>query len=218
MLSVVAPEVVQLNVLMPPSGMLVGLAVKELIEGRVGCVTVTVRVAVAVPEVFVAVSVYVVVAVGLRTTIPLEEVDANVPGVMAIPVAPVEAQLTVVVEPLMMDVGLAENELMVGAATCLSVGSFAVQPAIPIKAASSPSARKELRDLICRFLPDCIALREWGKYMRRLSIDDPTELSLARCSAFDCALVQSAGGTAACTGRSRSRTLMGSCALSIHNA
>ena len=54
--------------LIPPSVMLVGLAVNELIEGRLGWVTVTVTIAVAVPVVFVAVSVYVVVAVGLKIT------------------------------------------------------------------------------------------------------------------------------------------------------
>jgi hypothetical protein len=56
-LSVVAPDVVQLSVLMPPSVMLVGIAVNELIVGRLGWVTVTTAVAVTVPEVFVAVSV-----------------------------------------------------------------------------------------------------------------------------------------------------------------
>ena len=66
MLSVVAPDVAQLSVLIPPSVMLVGLAVNELIVGKLGWVTVTVTVAVAVPVVFVAVSVYVVVAAGLK--------------------------------------------------------------------------------------------------------------------------------------------------------
>ena len=57
MFSVVAPDVVQLSARMPPSVMLVGFAVNELIVGRLGCVTVTITVAVAVPVVFVAVSV-----------------------------------------------------------------------------------------------------------------------------------------------------------------
>jgi hypothetical protein len=57
MFKVVAPEVVQLSVLIPPSEMLVGLAVNELIVGSVGWVTVTTTVAVADPVVFVAVSV-----------------------------------------------------------------------------------------------------------------------------------------------------------------
>jgi hypothetical protein len=154
MLSVVAREVVQLSVLIPPSVMLVGLAMNELIVGSVGWVTVTTTVAVAVPVVFVAVSVYVVVAVGLRTTVPLADVDANVPGVIATLVAPAVAQLSVVVEPLMIDAGLAEKELTVGAATCFSVGSFCVQPASPANADRSTSARTTpLRWL----MPDCIA-------------------------------------------------------------
>jgi hypothetical protein len=96
----------------------------------------------------------VVVVVGLRTTDPLADVDANVPGVMATLVAPAVAQLTVVVVPLMIDAGLAEKELMVGAATCLRVGIFCVQPASAAKADKSTSARTTpLRPLIT----DCIA-------------------------------------------------------------
>jgi len=154
MFSVVAPELVQLSVLMPPNVMLVGLAVNELMVGSVGCVTVTISVVVTEPVVFVAVSVYVVVAVGLRTTDPFAEVDANVPGVIATFVAPVAAQLSVVVEPLMIDVGLAEKELIVGAPTCLRVGSFSVQPASPAKADKSTSARITTWH---RLLPGCTA-------------------------------------------------------------
>lgn len=59
MVMAVAPDVFQLRVLMPPKVMPVGLALKELMEGRLGLVTVTVTVAVAVaePAVLVAVSV-----------------------------------------------------------------------------------------------------------------------------------------------------------------
>jgi len=154
MLSVVAPDVVQLSVLIPPRVMLVGLAVNELIVGSVGCVTVTVTIAVTDPVVLLAVSVYVVVAVGLKTTDPLAVVDADVPGVMAMLVAPDVAQLRVVVEPLMIEAGLAEKELMVGAATCLVVGSFCVQPASPAKAARRTSARTTLLRLL---MSDCNA-------------------------------------------------------------
>jgi len=157
MFSVVAPEVVQLSVLIPPSVILVGLAVNELIAGSVGWVTVTTNVAVAEPVVFVAVRVYVVVAVGLRTTDPLADVDANVPGVMAMPVAPEVAQLKVVVEPLMIDAGLAEKELTVGTPTCLIVGSFCVQPAIPAKATKNTSARTAVCDRCRRVKIDCNA-------------------------------------------------------------
>jgi len=57
MVSVVAPVVVQLNVLEPPEVMVAGLAVKLLMDGRFGSLTVTVVVAVVVPVVLVAVSV-----------------------------------------------------------------------------------------------------------------------------------------------------------------
>ena len=87
-----------------------------------------------------------VVAVGLRTTDPLADVDANVPGVMATLVAPKAVQLRVVVEPAIMPAGLAENELMVGAATSLVVGKFCVQPASPAQAVRSTSARATIRD------------------------------------------------------------------------
>jgi hypothetical protein len=95
-----------------------------------------------------------VVAVGLKTTEPLAEVDANVPGVMAMPVAAEVAQLRVVVEPLMIDVGLAEKEVIVGPATCLRVGVFCVQPASPAQADRSTSARTTL---LRGLMPDCIA-------------------------------------------------------------
>lgn len=52
-----APDVAQLSELMPPKVIPVGFAVKELMEGRFGSVTVTIVVAVADPAVLVAVSV-----------------------------------------------------------------------------------------------------------------------------------------------------------------
>ncbi len=55
-----------------------------------------------------------VVAVGLTFVEPLADVDVNVPGVMARLVAPVVAQLKVLLEPEVMLVGLAVKELMVG--------------------------------------------------------------------------------------------------------
>ena len=56
-----------------------------------------------------------VVAVGLTLVEPLADVDVNVPGVIAILVAPVVAQFSVLLEPEAMLVGLAVNELIVGA-------------------------------------------------------------------------------------------------------
>jgi hypothetical protein len=56
----------------------------------------------------------VVVTVGLTLAEPLADVDVNVPGVMAMLVAPLVAQLSVLVEPELMLSGLAVNEVMVG--------------------------------------------------------------------------------------------------------
>jgi hypothetical protein len=56
----------------------------------------------------------VVVAVGLTLVEPLADVEVNVPGVMAILVAPVVAQLNVLLEPEAMLAGLAVKLVMVG--------------------------------------------------------------------------------------------------------
>jgi hypothetical protein len=56
----------------------------------------------------------VVVAVGLMVVEPLADVDVNVPGVMAILVAPAVAQLKVLPVPEFMFVGFAVKELIVG--------------------------------------------------------------------------------------------------------
>jgi hypothetical protein len=55
-----------------------------------------------------------VVAAGLMLVEPLAEVDVNVPGVMAILVAPAAAQLSVLLVPELMLVGLAVKEVIVG--------------------------------------------------------------------------------------------------------
>ena len=55
-----------------------------------------------------------VVAVGLTLVEPLAETDVNVPGVMAILAAPVVVQFSVLLEPEVMLVGLAEKEVIVG--------------------------------------------------------------------------------------------------------
>jgi hypothetical protein len=136
------PVVVQLSVLTAPSAMVAGLAVKELIVGKLGSVTVTVADAVADPVLFVAVSVYVVVAVGLRATEPVAEVDAKLPGVMVTLVGPDVVQLSVVLAPAVIEAGLAVKDAMVGAGSCLTVGIGAVQPANPPQNASdNPSAQ-----------------------------------------------------------------------------
>lgn len=56
-----------------------------------------------------------VVADGLNDIVPLAELDVKVPGVMATLVAPVVDQLSVLLAPEVMLVGLAEKEVMVGA-------------------------------------------------------------------------------------------------------
>ena len=66
-----------------------------------------------------------VVAVGLTLVVPLADVDVKVPGAMAILVAPVVAQFSVLLAPELMLVGDAVKEEIVGA--------------VPIGAAISPS-------------------------------------------------------------------------------
>ena len=55
-----------------------------------------------------------VVDVGLTLVVPLADVDVKLPGVMATLVAPVVVQLSVLLDPELMLVGLAVNELIVG--------------------------------------------------------------------------------------------------------
>jgi len=71
------------------------------------------------------------VAVGLTFVEPLAEVDVNEPGVMAILVAPVVAQLNVLLEPEATLVGLAVKELITGllAVFTVRVSVDVVEPA-----------------------------------------------------------------------------------------
>jgi len=73
----------------------------------------------------------VVVAVGLTLVEPLAAVDVNAPGVMAILAAPVVAQLSVLLEPEVILVGLAVKELIVGllAVFTVTVSVDVVEPA-----------------------------------------------------------------------------------------
>jgi hypothetical protein len=63
----------------------------------------------------------VVVAVGLTVVDPLADGDVNVPGVMAMLVAPVVTQLKVLLWPEVMLAGLAAKELIVGLLTAFTV-------------------------------------------------------------------------------------------------
>lgn len=94
--------------------MLAGFAVNDVIDGRVEVCTVTVAVAVTDPAALVAVNTYVVVVSGLTLVVPLAEVDANVPGVIVMVAAPEVVQLSVLIAPREIPVGLAVNELMAG--------------------------------------------------------------------------------------------------------
>jgi hypothetical protein len=74
----------------------------------------------------------VVVAVGLTLVEPLADVDVNVPGVMARLAAPVVAQLSVLLEPEAILVGLAVKELIIGllAVFTVTVSMDVVEPAV----------------------------------------------------------------------------------------
>jgi hypothetical protein len=74
----------------------------------------------------------VVVAVGLTVVEPLAAAEVNVPGVMAMVVAPVTVQLNVLLDPELMLVGFAVKELMVGLlawAVMVTVAVDVVEPA-----------------------------------------------------------------------------------------
>jgi uncharacterized protein (DUF2236 family) len=90
----------------------------------------------------------VVVAVGLTLVEPLADVEVNVPGVMAILAAPATIQLSVLLEPEFMLVGLAAKEAMVGAEPFTVGGVVEPQPisSTPINRimrASKPGPRPE---------------------------------------------------------------------------
>ena len=66
-------------------------------------------------------------AVGLTLVEPLADVEVNVPGVMAMLVAPFVAQLSVLLEPEAMIEGLAVKELMAGL-----LGAFTVTVTVAV--------------------------------------------------------------------------------------
>ncbi len=136
MVMLVAPLVAQLSMLLEPAAMLVGLAVKELMTGSAGAaVTVTVTSEATDPAALVAVNVYVVVAAGLTFVEPLEAVDVNVPGVMAMVVAPETDQLSVLLEPEFMLAGAAAKEAICGMEPFAEAGKLA--GALELQLASS---------------------------------------------------------------------------------
>lgn len=66
--------------------------------------------------------------VGLTLVEPLADVEVKVPGVMAILVAPVVAQLSVVLEPEVMVVNEAVKLLMTGIAATVTVAVAVTDP------------------------------------------------------------------------------------------
>lgn len=70
-----------------------------------------------------------VVAVGLTLVEPLAEVDVNVPGVIDTLVAPVVDQLSVLLEPEVMEVNVAVKLLIAGIATTVTVAVAVTDPA-----------------------------------------------------------------------------------------
>jgi hypothetical protein len=72
----------------------------------------------------------VVVAAGLTLAEPLADVDVNAPGVTAMLVAPAVAQVSVLLEPEVIVVGLAVKELITGLPAVLTV-TVSIDPAEP---------------------------------------------------------------------------------------
>ena len=68
---------------------------------------------------------------GLTLVEPLAEVEVNVPGVIAIVVAPPVAQLRLLLDPALILVGFAENELIVGLLPAAFTVTVTVIVAVP---------------------------------------------------------------------------------------
>jgi hypothetical protein len=114
----------------------------------------------------------VVVAVGLTLVEPLPDVDVNVPGVIAILVAPVVTQLNVLLAPEFMLVGTAAKDAIAGPEP-FTEGEFdklaAAQPARPtlankVRTSAQRSSPEESRSRDLSLLPQ----NELGE-----SISDP---------------------------------------------
>jgi len=124
----------------------------------------------------------VVVAVGLTLVEPLADVDVNVPGVMAILVAPVVAQLSVLLEPEAMLVGLAVKEVIVGAEPF--PGELPEpQPATPVQA-------NRMSAVAQRHTPEECGPRELSLFLQ----DERVESMRAPLDADDSAILANAVG------------------------
>jgi hypothetical protein len=67
--------------------------------------------------------------VGFTVNVPLGESDLNVPGVMAMMVAPVVAQVSLLLAPVSMLAGLAVNAVIVGGLVTVTVTAAWPEPA-----------------------------------------------------------------------------------------
>jgi hypothetical protein len=83
-------------------------------EGALPLVTVIVTPLAAEPALLAAVSVYVVVADGDTAVEPVGAAEVNPPGLIAMLVAPLVDQLSVLLAPVLILEGLAVNEVIVG--------------------------------------------------------------------------------------------------------
>ena len=97
-----------------------------------------------------------VVAVGLTLADPLAAVEVKLPGVMAIVVAPVAAQLRVLLPPELMVVGLAANEPIVGAVPPPDFVPFATFPQPEMMRRTAPSSPSSDRQSQTRQRCNCL--------------------------------------------------------------
>ena len=114
-----------------------------------------------------------VVAVGLTLVEPLTEVDVNVPGVMAILVAPLVAQLSILLEPEFMLSGSAENEVIVGAEPFPGGG---IDEIAELQSAS-PAQANRMRTCALRSRPKDLRSGELGLLLQE-ELVEPIEVTL----------------------------------------
>jgi hypothetical protein len=111
--TVVAPATFQDSVVDCPAVMVAGVALKPLMDGLPGLVTVTVAHARVEPEILEAVSIYSVVAPGFTDCEPLAD-TVPISGLMETVWAPLTAQSSFADPPVLMDSGLALKEVIEG--------------------------------------------------------------------------------------------------------
>jgi hypothetical protein len=105
----------------------------------------------------------VVVAVGLTVVEPVADVEVNVPGVMVMLVALVADQLSSVLVPELIVVGLAVKDVITGAGPFPEPGSEETAPTQLVRAMQA----KRIRARAQRFRADEPRCREWGLLLQR---------------------------------------------------